>query len=160
MNLSELAQRIRALRTERRMAAAREKARMAIDGLPAATLEALAASTGWPQATAGPFGRREFVAGLGRDTEAVGAAFAAPVGTVSGPYAAGDHLVVLRVDRRTEADGQLFAVMKDQVKAQLTQQLAQRRMTQWMEAVRSEATVVDHRDRLTQGADVAPPPTF
>lgn len=146
------------LRTERRMAAAREKARLAVDDLQDATIEALTASTGWPEATAGPFGRREFVSGLGRDTEAVGAAFAAPVGSMSGPYAAGDHLVVLRVDRRTEADGQLFGVMKDQVKAQLTQQMAQRRMTQWMEAVRSEATVVDHRDRLNQGSDVAPPP--
>lgn len=144
-----------ALRTERRMAAAQEKARAAMESLSEPTIEALTAATGWSEATAGPFGRREFVAGLGRDTEAVGAAFAASIGVMSGPYAAGDNLVVLRVDRRTAADGQLFAVMKDQVKAQLAQQMAQRRMTQWMEAVRSEAQVVDYRDRLNQSADAA-----
>lgn len=141
------------LRSARRMAAAREEARSAIEGLQDRTIEALAAATGWSEATAGPFGRSEFVAGLGRDTEAVGAAFGAPIGAMSGPYDAGDHLVVLRVDRRTEADGQLFAVMKGQVKAQLAQQIAQQRMTQWMEAVRSEAEVVDHRGRLNQGAN-------
>jgi len=143
------------LRTERRMAAAREKARAAMEGLSERTIEALTAATGWPEATAGPFGRREFVAGLGRDTEAVGAAFAASIGVTSGPYGVGDHVVVLRVDRRTAADGQLFGVMKGQVKAQLAQQMAQRRMTQWMEALRSEAQVVDYRDRLNQSADAA-----
>lgn len=143
------------LRSQRRLAAAREKARSAIDALENPTIEALAAATGWPTGTAGPFHRREFVAGLGRDTEAVGAAFGATVSSMVGPFEAGDHVVVLRVDRRTPADDRLFAAMKDQVRAQLVSQIAQQRMTQWMEAIRAEAQVVDHRDRLNQGADAA-----
>lgn len=144
------------LRSERRVAAARQEAEDALDALADPTIEALAGATGWPTGTAGPFGRREFVQGLGRDTEAVGAAFVLPIGSLGGPYAAGERLVFLRVDERTEADAQLFAAMKQQVKAQVAARMAQQRAAEWLESLRSEAVVVDHRDRLNQPADAQP----
>lgn len=144
------------LRDERRMDAARQKVEQIVAGLPASTLEALAEATGWPIDTTGEFGRRDFVAGLGRDTEAVGAAFAAPLGTMTGPYAGDDRLLMLRVDERTEADAELFAVMKGQVKAEIASRMAQQRATEWLESLREEAVVVDHRQRLDQPADAQP----
>jgi len=122
-------------------------------------LESLSTTTGWPIQTTEAFNRRQFVPGLGRDTEAVGAAFAAPLGVPVGPYAAGETLVLMQISERTEADAQLFDVMKSQLRAQMEAQLAQSRAIAWIEAIRDEAIVVDHRDRLNQSADqVAIPP--
>ncbi|MFW6085494.1 MAG: SurA N-terminal domain-containing protein [Gemmatimonadota bacterium] len=149
------------LRAERREAEARRIAEAALDELEDPTIEALAEATGWPVDTTEAFGRQEFVPGLGRDTEAVGAAFAAPLNEVTGPYDAGDHLVILRVDERTEADRELFAAMKGQMRRQVAVGIARQRASQWLEALRDEATVVDHRDRLDRSADAqpaAPPP--
>lgn len=144
------------LRTERREAAARRVAADALDALEDPTIEALAEANGWPVATTEPFGRRDFVPGLGRDTEAIGAAFAAPPGVVTGPYDAGDPLVILRVDERTEADRALFSAMKRQLRQQVAFSIAQQRSSQWIEALREEAVVVDHRDRLNRSADAQP----
>lgn len=144
------------LRAERRDAAARQIAEDALDALETPTIEALVEATGWPVATTGTFGRREFVPGLGRDTEAIGAAFVAPLGVVTGPYDAGDPFVILRVDERTEADRALFLAMKGELRRQLAFSIAQRRASQWLEALREEAVVVDHRDRLNRSADAQP----
>lgn len=144
------------LRAERREAAARRVAADALDALEDPTIEALAEANGWPVATTEPFGRRDFVPGLGRDTEAIGAAFAAPPGVVTGPYDAGDPLVILRVDERTEADRALFSAMKSQLRQQIAFSIAQQRSSQWLEALREEAVVVDHRDRLNRSADAQP----
>jgi parvulin-like peptidyl-prolyl isomerase len=147
------------LRSERRGEAARGIVEQRLADMGDIDIESLAADTGWPIQTTEAVTRRQFVPGLGRDTEALGAAFASPVGATVGPFAAGDDFVVLRVDQRTEADGQLFDVMKSQLRAQMEAQLSQRRAVAWIEALRQEAVVVDHRDRLNQNVDqVAIPP--
>jgi parvulin-like peptidyl-prolyl isomerase len=147
------------LRVEKRLEAARGVAETRLAELGDGGLESLATSTGWPIQTTGAVNRRQFVPGLGRDTEAIGAAFVTPVGMTSGPYSAGDTYVVLRVDQRNEADAQLFDLMKSQLRSQLEAQIAQQRALAWIEALRDEAIVVDHRDRLNQNVDqVAVPP--
>jgi peptidyl-prolyl cis-trans isomerase D len=147
------------LSAERRIEQARELAEARMADLGDGDLESLAATTGWPIQTTEAFNRRQFVPGLGRDTEAVGAAFAAPLGVPVGPYAAGEALVLIQISERTEADAQLFDVMKTQLRAQMEAQLAQSRAIAWIEAIRDDAIVVDHRDRLNQSADqVALPP--
>ncbi|TFG65562.1 MAG: hypothetical protein E4H28_03955 [Gemmatimonadales bacterium] len=147
------------LGTERRIELARDIAEARMAELGDGDLESLAAATGWPLQTTGAFGRRQFVPGLGRDTEAVGAAFAAPIGVPAGPFSAGETLVVLQPAERTEADAQLFDVMKNQLRAQMEAQLSQRRAIAWIEAIREDALVVDHRDLLNQDANqVAAPP--
>lgn len=118
----------------------------------ASSLEAAAAQLGWPLDTVGPFSRREFVPGLGRDTEAIGAAFGAPVGQVLGPFAAADVAVVLRVDERSEPDPESFDAVKEQIKAQLVLQAGQLNVSQWIEGLRETAEIVDRRDRLSQQA--------
>jgi hypothetical protein len=62
---------------------------------------------------------------------------------------------VLQLAERTEADAQLFDVLKNQLRAQMESQLVQRRAVAWIEAIRQSAIVVDHRDRLNQNANQA-----
>ncbi len=141
------------LGAQRRIELAREIAEQRVAELGDGDIEPFASATGWTLQTTAAFGRRQFVPGLGRDTEAVGAAFASPIGATTGPYAAGETLVVLRVDERTEADAQLFDVMKSQLRAQLEAQIAQRRAFAWIEGLRENALVVDHRYRLNQNSN-------
>ncbi len=125
-------------------------------GIPGDTsLEDAAARMGWATGTAGPFTRRQFAAGLGQNTEAVGAAFAAPVGAIAGPLDAGDGIVFLRVDDRTEANPELFVAVREQLRSQLQMQAAQTNVARWIEGLRETATIVDRRDRLNQRAAAA-----
>lgn len=122
---------------------------------PGTSLEDAAGRLGWTVGSAGPFTRRQFAAGLGQNTEAVGAAFAAPVGEVVGPLDAGDGVVFLRVDDRTEASPELFVAVREQLRSQLQMQAAQMNVTRWIEGLRETATIVDRRDRLNQRAAAA-----
>lgn len=133
------------MRTERALELAADR----LDDVRAApSLEAAAESLGWTYGQAGPFLRGQFVQGLGRGTEAVGAAFGATPGTIEGPYAAGDAIVYLRVDGRTEADVERFQVMRGQLRAQMESQMSQMSVDRWVQALREAAEVVDLRDRL------------
>jgi hypothetical protein len=137
------------LRAEMRTRRALEIAAGKMDEVSAApSLEAAAESLGWAYGQAGPFLRGQFVQGLGRGTEAVGAAFGALPGTIQGPYDAGDAIVILRVDERTEPDSELFQVMRGQLRAQMESQLSQTSVDRWVRALRENAEIVDLRDRL------------
>lgn len=139
-----------------RREAALEAAGDAWGAIPEGTsLEDAAARLGWTIGTAGPFTRRQFAAGLGQNTEAVGAAFAAPVGAIAGPLDAGDGVVFLRVDDRTQANPELFVAVREQLRSQLQMQAAQTNVTRWIEGLRETATIVDRRDRLNQRAAAA-----
>jgi parvulin-like peptidyl-prolyl isomerase len=115
-------------------------------------LEDAAARFDWTIGTAGPFTRRQFAAGLGRNTEAVGAAFATPLGEIAGPLDAGDAVVFLRVDDRTQASPELFVAVREQLRSQMQLQAAQTNVTRWIEGLRETATIVDRRDRLNRQA--------
>jgi peptidyl-prolyl cis-trans isomerase D len=133
------------MRTERALELAADR----LDDVRAApSLEAAAESLGWTYGQAGPFLRGQFVQGLGRGTEAVGAAFGATPGTIEGPYDAGDAIVYLRVDGRTEADVERFQVMRGQLRAQMESQMSQMSVDRWVQALREAAEVIDLRDRL------------
>ncbi len=137
------------LRLEMRTRRALDLAADRLDDVRAApSLEAAAESLGWTYGQAGPFLRGQFVQGLGRGTEAVGAAFGASLGTIEGPYDAGDAIVFLQVDERTEADIERFQVMRGQLRAQMESQMSQLSVDRWVQALRDDAEVVDLRDRL------------
>jgi parvulin-like peptidyl-prolyl isomerase len=118
-------------------------------------LEDAAVRLNWTIGTAGPFTRRQFAAGLGRNTEAVGAAFATPPGEIAGPLDAGDAVVFLRVDDRTQASPELFVAVREQLRSQMQLQAAQTNVTRWIEGLRETATIVDRRDRLNRQAAAA-----
>ncbi|MFN5581325.1 peptidyl-prolyl cis-trans isomerase, partial [Gemmatimonas sp.] len=73
-----------------------------------AGLEAAAAQKGLQVETSAPFTRVDAVPAIGQFTQAVGAAFAAPLGQVAGPFKALESMVVMRVDSRTEANRTAF----------------------------------------------------
>jgi len=144
------------LARDRRRQATLDAARSQWAGLDAGTtLEGGAARLGWTTGTAGPFTRRQFAAGLGRNTEAVGAAFAAPPGEVVGPLDAGEAVVFLRVDDRTRANPELFVAVREQLRSQMQMQAAQANVNLWIEGLRETATIVDRRDRLNRQAAAA-----
>ncbi|MCL7968642.1 MAG: SurA N-terminal domain-containing protein [marine benthic group bacterium] len=132
---------------QKREAAAR--AEELVDEVTSApSLEAAAEALGWTYGQAGPFTRGQFVQGLGRGTEAVGAAFGSPIGTVMGPFDAGDGVVFLRVEQRNAPDSEMFQVVRGQLRSQLESQLSQTSVNRWVQALRDEAEIVDLRDRL------------
>ena len=144
------------LAREKRREAALESARSQWATLDAGiSLEDAAARFGWTTGTAGPFTRRQFAAGLGRNTEAVGAAFAAPLGQNIGPLDAGDAVVFLRVDDRTQANPELFVAVREQLRSQMQMQASQANVSRWIAGLRETATIVDRRDRLNQQAAAA-----
>jgi peptidyl-prolyl cis-trans isomerase D len=141
------------LAARKRVERAREIVGSRMDEIRAAgTLEAAAETLGWPIDRAGPFTRGQFVAGLGRGTEAVGAAFGAMPGAIVGPYDADGALVVMRVDGRTGADPNTFTVLKNQLRAQMEFQGAQLAVNRWVEALREKAVIVDQRGLLQRSA--------
>ncbi|MCL7965352.1 MAG: SurA N-terminal domain-containing protein [marine benthic group bacterium] len=128
---------------------AAERAEELVDEVTSApSLEAAAEALGWTYGQAGPFTRGQFVQGLGRGTEAVGAAFGSPIGTVMGPFDAGDGVVFLRVEQRNAPDSEMFQVVRGQLRSQLESQLSQTSVNRWVQALRDEAEIVDLRDRL------------
>jgi parvulin-like peptidyl-prolyl isomerase len=145
-----------ALAVDRRRGARLEEARDQWATLPdGLALEEAADRLGWEIGTAGPFNRQQFANGLGRNTEAVGAAFAAPLGQTVGPVDAGESVVFLRVDGRTEANPEMFVAVREQLRSQLQMQEAQANVTEWIDGLRETATIVDRRDRLNQAAAAA-----
>jgi parvulin-like peptidyl-prolyl isomerase len=141
------------LASEKRHEAALEAGRSRWAEVDVSTsLEEAAADLGWTVGTAGPFTRRQFAAGLGRDTEAVGAAFALPAEQIAGPLDAGGTVVFVRVDERTEASPELFVAVREQLRSQMQLQAGQANATRWIEGLREIATIVDLRDRLNRQA--------
>jgi parvulin-like peptidyl-prolyl isomerase len=141
------------LASEKRHEAALEAGRIQWEEVDVSTsLEDAAADLGWTIGTTGPFTRRQFAAGLGRDTEAVGAAFALPAEQIAGPLDAGGTVVFVRVDERTEASPELFVAVREQLRSQMQLQAGQANATRWIEGLREIATIVDLRDRLNRQA--------
>jgi peptidyl-prolyl cis-trans isomerase D len=97
------------------------------------------------------FTRTMAVPGLGRFTQAIGAAFALPVGAVSEPIATPNGVYVIRVDRRVTADRTAWEQQKDVQRAGMIQQLREQRVQQFMANLRQSAKIEDYRkERLFQ----------
>ncbi len=128
-------------KVERLMPVATELARQAAGS----TLEAAAQARGHVVNQTPTFARVGGVPGLGVANQAIGAAFGLPVGAVSAAVPTLESAVVLRVDRRVQADSAAWAGQKDVQRAQLTQQLRQQRVQQFLMALRQDADVDDRR---------------
>jgi peptidyl-prolyl cis-trans isomerase D len=81
--------------------------------------------------------------------EALGAAFALPVGAVSVPIRQADGVFVLRVDTRKPADKVAFEAKKKEVRAQRLQQLKQQRLQAYFADLRKSAKINDRRKEIT-----------
>jgi peptidyl-prolyl cis-trans isomerase D len=116
----------------------------------ATTLAAAAAKVSAVADSAGPFTRLGFVPGLGYANEAVGAAFAIPVGGL-GLVQTDEAVVVMQVLARAEANRTEFDAMKGLLREQAMQGARERRVRLFLDNLRKEATVVDRRNEINAG---------
>ena len=94
------------------------------------------------------FSRGSVVPGLGQYTEAVGAAFALPVGAVSQPVRTLEAAYVLRVDKRVVADSATWEKQKAAQKELRLNQLRQQKIQMFMADLRKSAKIVDNRQQI------------
>ncbi|RPI48112.1 MAG: hypothetical protein EHM55_26115, partial [Acidobacteria bacterium] len=118
----------------------------------AATLETAARERDLTVTRSNPFGRSTFVPGLGRLNQAIGAAFALPIGAVSEPIATDEGVFVLRVDRRVEASRDAFEAQKAVQRTNAVRVLQEARIREFMEGLREGADIEDKRKQLNASA--------
>jgi hypothetical protein len=119
------------------------------------SLEELADRIGRPVVREGPFTRAGIVPNLGQSTPAIGAAFGAPVGEIAGPALAGERIALLRVEARNEADREAWEAQKEAQRMQVTQEIEQERLAQWVEGLRETTRIVDNREAYFRAAEEA-----
>lgn len=98
------------------------------------------------------FARTMQTEGLGGFNEAVGAAFALPIGAVSQPIRTALGVFVIRVDQRVAADRAAFDAQKEQQRAQVLRGMREQMVRDYLEGLRKGASVVDNRKRLNSAA--------
>jgi peptidyl-prolyl cis-trans isomerase D len=128
------------------------QAKSLVTAAASSTLEAAAQAQNLKVTTSDAFTRGGFVAGVGRLNEAIGAAFSLPIGAVSNPIRTEDGVVVLRVDRRVDADRAEWEKQKVAQRQGLMQGLRQQRIQAFLQQLRSDAKVDDRRKQLAQAA--------
>ena len=113
-----------------------------------ASLESAAAAKGVTVTKSGLTTRGGLAQQLGGLGEAVGAAFALPVNTVSAPVRQSDGVFVMRVDTRKPADRAAFETQKNDLRARRVQQLRQQRVQMFLDDLRKSAKVTDSRKEI------------
>lgn len=116
------------------------------------TLEAAAQAAGLKVEKSPAFARTTQVASLGQTTEAIGAAFGAAVGAVAPPAKGQNDVIVMRVDRRVDADRAAFDKQKQQLREQMLERVRQQRVQQYVASLRDAAKIEDNRRLVKQNA--------
>jgi peptidyl-prolyl cis-trans isomerase D len=116
------------------------------------TLEAAAQDAGLKAVKSSAFTRTSQVPGLGQTTEAIGAAFGAPVGSLTPPVKNQSGVVVMRVDRRVASDRAVWEKQKPAQREQMLQRVRQQRVQQYVASLREAAKIEDRRKIVKQNA--------
>lgn len=116
------------------------------------SLQAAASERGRTAVQSAMFTRGDVVPGIGRLNEAIGAAFSLPLGAVSAPIRTSDAVVVLRVDRRVEADRKAWEEQKAAQRQQMLQGMRQQRVRLFLEELRRNADIEDNRKQINAAA--------
>ena len=114
----------------------------------ATSLEAAAAKAGMTVTKTGMTTRGGAVSSFGSVGEAVGAAFALPVGVVSAPVRQTDGVFVIRVDAKKPADRAAFEAQKNALRGRRLQVLRQQRVQAFLDDLRKNAKVDDNRKEI------------
>jgi len=142
----------RTLITEKKLDRLMAQAKDFAAAAASSSMDAAAQSRNLKVTASEPFTRGGFVPGLGRLNEAIGAAFSLPVGTVSSPIRTSDGVVVIRVDRRADADHAVWEAQKATQRQQLMQGLRQQRIQAFLQQLRADAKIDDRRKSLAEAA--------
>jgi peptidyl-prolyl cis-trans isomerase D len=116
------------------------------------TLEAAAQARNLTITQSPAFTRGGFVPGMGRLNEAIGAAFSLPIGAVSNPIRTDDAVIVMRVDRRVDADRAKWEEQKTAQRQSLIGSLRQQRVQAYLQQLRANAKITDRRKEIQQQA--------
>jgi parvulin-like peptidyl-prolyl isomerase len=114
----------------------------------ATSLESAAAKRNVPVSKTPLLTRGGLASEFGRAGEAVGAAFALPVGAISVPIRQLDGVYVERVDTRRPADRAAFEAQKKVLREQRLQQIRQQRLQAYFEDLRKSAKIDDRRKQI------------
>jgi hypothetical protein len=125
-----------------------EAIELAGEARTAGTLEILAGRDNLMVQEAGPNARPEFFAGLGYQSKAVGAAFGLEVGQISEPVATDINVFLIQTLEKFPADSLAWEEEKASQRAQSAFTVQQQRLEQWIQGMRSAATIVDRREEL------------
>ena len=106
---------------------------------------------------AGPYGRWDFVPGLGRLNAAVGAGFGLYQGQVSNVVEANNNAFILAQVDYIAADTTLFEEERLAQRLQMVANVQQTRLQDWLQGLRAAARIVDRRDEVLN-ADPADQP--
>jgi peptidyl-prolyl cis-trans isomerase D len=142
----------RTLTTEKKLDRLVAQAKEFATAASSSTLEAAATQKNLKVTSSDAFTRGGFVPGMGRLNEAIGAAFSLPIGVVSNPIRTQDGVVVLRVDRRVDADRAEWEKQKTIQRQQLVQGMRQQRIQAFLQQLRADAKLDDRRKDLAQAA--------
>ncbi len=118
----------------------------------ASGLEAAAKARDIPVAKSELFTRPQFVPGLGRFNEAIGASFALPVGAVSQPIITDQGVFVLRVDRKVAADSAKWHSERANQRRDAISAIQQLRVRTFLSEIRKSAKVDDRRKQINASA--------
>ena len=133
---------------DKAISALEPKAKAVFDASAASGLESAAKAQGLAVGKAGPFTRIGSVMDLGGVSEAVGAAFSAPVGTLAGPIRTVDGVYLIRADKRVEASPKEWEAQKSAQREQITRALRDQRVRLFMDGLRKSAKIDDRRKQL------------
>jgi peptidyl-prolyl cis-trans isomerase D len=111
----------------------------------ASTLEAAAKELGRPVEKQGLFARNTPVASFGFMSQATGASFSIPVGSVGEPVMTDDAVFVIRVDKRVASDSAKWVAQKAVQRSQVQNSLRDQRVRIYLQSLRRAAKVEDHR---------------
>jgi peptidyl-prolyl cis-trans isomerase D len=114
----------------------------------ATSLEQAGQSAGIPAVSSPHFTRTSGAEGIGRLNEAIGAAFSLPLSTVSAPIRTHDAIFIERVNQRIVSDSAAWEKQKIVERAQVTNQLRQARVREFLQNLRENAKVEDHRKQV------------
>lgn len=126
------------------------EARALATAAASSTLEQAAAAKNMEVGQTDMFTRTAPAQGLGRLNEAIGAAFALPVGAISAPVRTEDGVFVMRVDRRTQSDRAEFEAQKATLKEQQLNAYRQQRLQEFIDNLRDVADIEDNRKNLAR----------
>jgi peptidyl-prolyl cis-trans isomerase D len=112
------------------------------------SLEDAAKGAGMQVRQSEPFTRVGGAEGIGRLNQAIGAAFALPIGAVSTPIRVYDGIFVERVDQRVLKDRSEWEKQKAEQRATVIEQLRQQRVRDFLKNLRDNAKVVDRRKEI------------
>lgn len=112
------------------------------------TLEDAAAASGAAVRQSPLFSRRDFVPGVGRGNEFIGASFGLRVGDITGPVKTENPVryYIIRVEEQVAASQEGFPSQRADLGAQLLQKKRGELLTAWMEGLTKKAKIEDFRD--------------